>query len=469
MSLTALITFLSAHHTIMYVVLFLGSYFETFIITSFFVYGEFFFIAGGILAGLGVANIWLVILSLFFGGVLGDQSSYALGRVAGDGIYTRFERTPVLRRAFTRKNHARGMRFFKQYGGISVLVGRFLGPVSWITPFLAGVFKVPLVRFVLYELPAAFFGIGQFILLGYIFGYNYERIVGIVQQYFLVVVFGFIIFGAIVFLLRRKLRRMERTFRYAALHYIQEIRRGNRRYFWRTVRVALSTALIIVLLYLFMLILMFFVDHQWLIGSIPPDLSGQYQSVQQIVNTVTTTTYYRGGTQDVGPINLIFITPQSIDTLLTAAGWHYTDTFSRTHIDLWSFLKQAEDGRLPISDLYYKGVPQNAAYTYATSSFSTREHLRVWNYGQLGSEHVYAISASKDIGIELYRSFTFVVPYHKTDLYVDGARDFTVDTLLNAYPSLTLTPYASPRGPRVKKTNDDAMYVTDGTISVLQF
>ena len=80
-------TYLAAHTLLSYAVLFLGSYFETLIGVGFFIYGELFFIPGALLAGAGVLNIWFVTSALILGGVLGDSSSFALGRRYGASVF----------------------------------------------------------------------------------------------------------------------------------------------------------------------------------------------------------------------------------------------------------------------------------------------------------------------------------------------------------------------------------------------
>ena len=70
-----------------YFILFFGSYFETVIGFLFFIYGELFFLAGAILAGLGILNIYLVSAVFFVGGILGDSTSYVLGYKFGPKIY----------------------------------------------------------------------------------------------------------------------------------------------------------------------------------------------------------------------------------------------------------------------------------------------------------------------------------------------------------------------------------------------
>ena len=108
-------TFLAAHTLLSYAVLFFGSYFETLIGVGFFIYGEIFFIPGALLAGAGVLNIWLVALALIVGGILGDSTSFALGRRWGTSIFKEDNKI------FNHTNYQKGLDFFcevRHQGGI---------------------------------------------------------------------------------------------------------------------------------------------------------------------------------------------------------------------------------------------------------------------------------------------------------------------------------------------------------------
>src|SRR3990167_6637862 len=90
--MSAVIAFLQTHSVLAYPVLFLGSYADTFIGIGFFIYGEIFFIAGSVLAGAGVLDIWLVALALYLGGILGNSSSYFIGLKYGASFFKKGRR-----------------------------------------------------------------------------------------------------------------------------------------------------------------------------------------------------------------------------------------------------------------------------------------------------------------------------------------------------------------------------------------
>jgi membrane-associated protein len=167
---------LSTHTILAYVVLFLGSYFETVIGPGFFIYGEFFFLPGAILAGAGVLDIWLVALATLSGGILGDFTSYSIGRKYGLAYFKEGNRF------FTPENHRKGELFFEKYGAKGIFFARLLGPLSWITPFLAGTYKIPRKTFFKYNIPAVIVGIGEFLVAGYFFGSNYKAALHFIQK-----------------------------------------------------------------------------------------------------------------------------------------------------------------------------------------------------------------------------------------------------------------------------------------------
>ena len=188
---------LTAHASIAYLVLFFGSYFETLIGTGFFVYGELFFLPGAMLAGAGVLNVWLVAFFLVSGGALGDSSSYLIGRKIGIKIFRED------RKIFSLTNYQKGEAFFHKYGNKSIFFARLLGPLSWITPFFSGVYKVPYRKFVMYNVPGVCIGIGEFIIIGYFFGAAYKQVLAVVQQNVGIVLFLVFVVVAVAYIIKR--------------------------------------------------------------------------------------------------------------------------------------------------------------------------------------------------------------------------------------------------------------------------
>lgn len=468
MSLDALITFLSLHHNLTLVVLFLGAYFETLIVTSFFVYGEFFFLAGSILAGMGEANIVFVSLTLYVGAILGDHTSYWIGRIWGDRFYRYAQKTRFLRRTFTESNHKRGEHFFWKYGGWSVVMGRFLGPVSWITPFLAGVFKLPYRTFTVFIVPAVVFGIGQFLVVGYLLGKNYQILLHIVQQYLLTGVFAILCSAGLFYYFRRRVQKINTTIKESLLAFFYNIHHSKIAHFRKIVSVLSICMGISFMFYLVALYSIFFLGYQRLNPKPQSDFSTVFDSTEAILAEIDSTTYYQKGATDIQPINVVLITKRPLEEVMQNTGWLFANSFLRQRVNSLTYFENIEDGILPISDLYFEGVSQDSAYQFQGGTFFNREHLRVWNFGTYKGTPVYIISVSRDEGIDFYRSLTFIVPYHDIDPNVDASRDFFRTHLSSIYATSTAVLLSSKAPARTATDTSQVQYLTDGKISVIE-
>ncbi|MBA4503213.1 VTT domain-containing protein [Marinobacterium sp. 3-1745] len=104
------------------------------------------------------------LLAGFIGAVLGDGVSFLLGRKAA----------PSIRQLNWIQRHAdwldRGERFFHKWGGLSIITGRFVGPIRPIIPFVAGSCGLSPARFTLYNLFSALGWAPLYLLPGYLTG-----------------------------------------------------------------------------------------------------------------------------------------------------------------------------------------------------------------------------------------------------------------------------------------------------------
>lgn len=166
------IEILQKYQSIAYLILFMGSMVETIIGLSFLFFGEIFFLAGGILASAGTLDIEKVIMVLYLGGIIGDNISYFIGRKYGVKLYEIFSQYRFFKKVINKKNYDRGVSYFIKTGPVSVFLARFMGPISWITPFISGVYAMNYKNFFFYNFFGVIFGIGQFIAAGY-FGGKY--------------------------------------------------------------------------------------------------------------------------------------------------------------------------------------------------------------------------------------------------------------------------------------------------------
>jgi membrane protein DedA with SNARE-associated domain len=118
-------------------------------------------IAVGGLIGSGVIDPLPVLACGIVGAVLGDWVSYSLGRAVGPSVYRRW---PLNRH---RTSVARARLFFRQYGFLSIFVGRFLGPVRSTIPLVAGVMDMNHRRFQLANITSAMLWVPLMFAPGY--------------------------------------------------------------------------------------------------------------------------------------------------------------------------------------------------------------------------------------------------------------------------------------------------------------
>lgn len=127
--------------------------------------GETAMILGGVVAGQGEISVITLIALVWVAATLGDAVSFWLGRRLGRDFLVRhgpkFRITPeVLERV---------EGFFDQHGGKAILLGRFVGIVRAVAPFLAGTGRMSFKRFLPYDILGAGLWATTFILLGYVF------------------------------------------------------------------------------------------------------------------------------------------------------------------------------------------------------------------------------------------------------------------------------------------------------------
>ncbi len=134
--------------------------------------GESAILIGGVVAGQGQISIYVLIGIVWFCAVAGDLTSYTLGRRLGRGFLERHG--PRLKITEARLRYVED--FFARRGGITILIGRFIGLVRAIAPFIAGASKMPLRTFLPYDVLGAGLWGSLFCLLGYFFWQSLDKV-----------------------------------------------------------------------------------------------------------------------------------------------------------------------------------------------------------------------------------------------------------------------------------------------------
>jgi membrane protein DedA with SNARE-associated domain/membrane-associated phospholipid phosphatase len=124
-------------------------------------------------AGQGQIDVVTLIGIVWACAVAGDLTSFFLGRRLGRRFLVRHgEKVQITEE---RLHHVEA--FFDRHGGKAILIGRFVGLVRAIAPFLAGSSGMALRRFVPYDVVGAGLWGSTFVLLGYIFWQSFSTLV----------------------------------------------------------------------------------------------------------------------------------------------------------------------------------------------------------------------------------------------------------------------------------------------------
>ncbi|HEX6457921.1 MAG TPA: bifunctional DedA family/phosphatase PAP2 family protein [Thermoleophilaceae bacterium] len=163
--------------------------------------GEFTVLLGGVIAGQGTINIFVLIAIVWVCTLSGDSLSFFLGRRLGRRFLEKHG--PKVR--ITPERLAQVDEHFKKRGGATVLVGRFIGFVRPIAPFVAGTSGMQYRRFIPYSiLGTGIWGPGLCVL-GFIFYRSFDQVTKIAGRATLI--FSLVMaVGVAIWWARKKLR-----------------------------------------------------------------------------------------------------------------------------------------------------------------------------------------------------------------------------------------------------------------------
>ena len=122
------------------------------------------FIAGTVVATAGL-NIHVLVVVLIAAAILGDTVNYSIGHYIGPRAFDRPDS-----RWFKQAHLRRTQAFYDRYGGVTIIIGRFVPIIRTFAPFLAGVAGMSYRRFLSYNVVGAVAWIVSLTYAGYLFG-----------------------------------------------------------------------------------------------------------------------------------------------------------------------------------------------------------------------------------------------------------------------------------------------------------
>jgi membrane-associated protein len=161
---------------------------ETGLLIGFFLPGDSLVFISGLLCAtnetLLKVSITELILFMSLSAVVGNTFGYFFGKKVGEGLYKREDSL------LFKKRHLEATRsFYEKHGGKTLFMGRFLPIIRTFAPILAGVIKIDLKKFMLYNVVGAIAWIGSVAGIGYFLGAKFPQ----TKNYL-----GYIVVGLIV-------------------------------------------------------------------------------------------------------------------------------------------------------------------------------------------------------------------------------------------------------------------------------
>ena len=185
-----LAAFVQTYGTWVYALLFLIVFVETGVVVMPFLPGDSLLFVVGTLCGVGLMSLPVAMALLILAAVLGDQTNYLIGRHVGPRVWA-WEHS----RFFNKRAFEQAHAFYERWGGITIILARFMPFIRTFAPFVAGVSAMNRPRFTAYNVAGALIWVISLTLMGYLFGN-----LPVVQQHLSKIIWAFILVPGLIVL-----------------------------------------------------------------------------------------------------------------------------------------------------------------------------------------------------------------------------------------------------------------------------
>ena len=175
-----------------YALLFLIIFVETGVVVMPFLPGDSLLFIVGALCGAGMMSFPIACAVLIAAAILGDQCNYSIGRYFGPKVF-QWENS----RWFNRRAFDQAHAFYERYGGITIILARFMPFLRTFAPFVAGVAAMSRLKFTAYNIVGGVIWVVGICTAGYFLGsipwvkVNLDKIIwGMILVPGLIVMFG---------------------------------------------------------------------------------------------------------------------------------------------------------------------------------------------------------------------------------------------------------------------------------------
>jgi membrane-associated protein len=159
---------------------------ETGLFFGFFLPGDYLLFMAGLLCAAGKVDVSIstLVLSLIGAGILGNFAGYWFGYRTGPVLFNKNDSLFFKKRYVTLASD-----FYNKYGGMALILGRFFPIVRTFAPIFAGVVKVDIKRFTLFNFIGSVTWVCAFTLSGFFLGKRFPQL----KDYLQYIVLGLII------------------------------------------------------------------------------------------------------------------------------------------------------------------------------------------------------------------------------------------------------------------------------------
>jgi membrane-associated protein len=167
-----------------YLGIFLVVFSESGLLIGMFFPGDSLLFTAGLLASLGMLNIWVLVAFVMLAAVMGDSVGYWLGKTLGPKIFNRSNSY-----LFDKKYIERAHNFYAKHGAQAIILARFVPIIRTVVPTIAGVGRMEYKTFLKFNVTGGVLW-GAFLpLLGFFLGKTIPNI----DHYLLLIIFAIII------------------------------------------------------------------------------------------------------------------------------------------------------------------------------------------------------------------------------------------------------------------------------------
>ena len=148
-----------------YIGLFVIVFSETGLLIGFFLPGDSLLVTAGLFAARGQLDIALLNVILIIAAITGDATGYYIGLKAGHALYNRPQS-----RWFRRDHLIKTREFYEKYGGITIVIARFMPFARTFAPVVAGIAEMKYRRFALFNIAGGIGWVVSMTFIGYFLG-----------------------------------------------------------------------------------------------------------------------------------------------------------------------------------------------------------------------------------------------------------------------------------------------------------